>query len=257
MPSIFWLFVNTLQGILLVSWTLLCLVVALTVRLLSGSTRLPLAMAHHIWSPFVVRLAGCRLEVSGLPHLVADRRYFFAVNHQSMLDVPALYRALPMPLLFVLKEELGRIPIFGAFVRLMGMVLIKRQVRRQAVQQLVGSGLRLPSGHCLVAFPEGTRSDGDHILPFKPGVFVPAIDAQIPVVPIAMEGPARLLPKGTFRVRPGRLRMVIGEPITTDGLQRSDRRELARQAEDAVRRQWQILRAGTPDGAADPDSSTS
>ncbi len=230
-----------MQAILLVAWTLLLLMVALPARWLTGGTSFSLAMAHHAWSPAIALLAGTRLEISGLEHLESGRSYFFAANHQSILDVLVLYRAFPMPLRFVLKEELGRIPLFGTYVRLMGMVLIKRQARRQAVNKLLKGAFDLPAGHCLVAFPEGTRGDGQGVGAFKAGVFVPALEGQLPVVPIAMEGPARLLPKGTFKVRPGVVRIRIGEPISTDGMTRTDRRQLARQTEEAVREQWQEL----------------
>lgn len=236
-----WCLVNAAQVTLLAVWTLILLMVALPARWLTGGTSFSLAMAHHAWSPFIVRLAGTRLEVTGLERLESGRSYFFAVNHQSILDVLVLYRAFSMPLRFVLKEELGRIPLFGTYVRLMGMVLIKRQARRQAVHELLQSALDLPAGHCLVAFPEGTRGDGLQVGPFKSGVFVPALEGQLPVVPIAMDGPARLLPKGTFRVRPGVVRVVVGEPIPTDGMTRTDRRQIARRAEEAVRKQWQEL----------------
>lgn len=239
MTAFFWLVLNSLQILFLVLWTLLWLIIALTARWLTGSTIRPLAMAHHPWSTAIMVVAGTRLEVTGLDHLEEGRQYFLAVNHQSMLDIPVLYRALPMPLLFVLKEELGRIPLFGTFLRAMGMVMIRRQAKRQAVQELKGGGRRIAAGHSLVAFPEGTRGDGESIQAFKPGVFVPAIDAGVDVVPIALDGPARLLAKGSIRLRPGVIRMVIGEPIPTGGLERSDRRQLAQQVEDAVRRQWQ------------------
>lgn len=236
-----WCVINSVQAILLMAWTLLLLMVALPARWLTGGTSFSLAMAHHAWSPAIALLAGTRLEICGLEHLESGRSYFFAANHQSILDVLVLYRAFPMPLRFVLKEELGRIPLFGTYVRLMGMVLIKRQARRQAVNKLLQGAFDLPSGHCLVAFPEGTRGNGQSVGSFKAGVFVPALERQLPVVPIAMEGPARLLPKGTFKVRPGVVRIRVGEPISTDGMTRTDRRQLARQTEEAVREQWQEL----------------
>lgn len=243
MTAILWFFANGFQCLFVALWTLLWLLIALAARLVTGRTDLPLALAHHPWSTTVMAIAGARLVVSGRDHLIPGQQYFLAVNHQSMLDIPVLYQALTMPLLFVLKEELGKIPVFGTFVRAMGMVLIKRQARRQAVQELMDTSQRLAEGHCLVAFPEGTRGSGDAIQPFKPGVFVPAIDAQVPIIPIALDGPAHVLPRNTLRIRPGLVRLAIGPSIPTDGLERGDRRQLAQEVEDAVRRQWQELRS--------------
>ena len=238
MSTVLWSLVNPLQYLCIIFWTVLWIFIALVARLVTGSTDLSLAMARHAWAPPILRVCGSRLSISGLDRLTPGQSVFFAVNHQSMIDVPSLYAALPMPLLFVLKEELGRIPIFGTFVRAMGMVLVKRHAKRQAVQELLSSSARLPKSHCLVAFPEGTRGDGEALLPFKPGVFVPALDAQIAVVPIALDGPARQLAKGSLRLRPGKVRLAIGEPIPTQGLERADRRRLAQEVEEAVRGLW-------------------
>jgi 1-acyl-sn-glycerol-3-phosphate acyltransferase len=243
MSTLLWSLVNPLQYLCIVFWTIVWILIALVARLVTGNTDLSLAMARRAWAPPILWICGSRLSISGLERLTPGQSVFFAVNHQSMIDVPSLYAALPMPLLFVLKEELGRIPIFGTFVRAMGMVLIKRQARRQAVQELLSSSARLPESHCLVAFPEGTRGNGEDLLPFKPGVFVPAIDAQIAVVPIALDGPARQLPKGTMRLRPGKVRLAIGEPIPTRGLERADRRQLAQEVEEAVRGLWSKVQA--------------
>lgn len=245
MTAVLLFFINPLQYLFIFVWTVVWILIALLVRLVTGDTHLPLAMARRIWAPPILRLCGSRVRISGLERLRSGQSYFFAVNHQSMIDVPLLYAALPMPLLFVLKEELGKIPIFGHFVRAMGMVLIKRQAKRQAVQELLSSSARLPPTHCLVAFPEGTRSHGDVVLPFKPGVFVPALDARLPVVPIALDGPARQLRRGSLQIRPGVLRLAIGDPIATEGLQRKDRRQLAQQTEEAVRRLWQEQRSAS------------
>ncbi len=245
MTAVLWTLINPLQYLFVILWTVGWILIALLTRLITGNTHLPLAMARRAWAPPILWVCGSRVQISGLERLASGQSYFFAVNHQSMVDVPLLYAALPVPLLFVLKDELGKIPIFGTFVRAMGMVLIKRQAKRQAVQELLSSGARLPATHCLVAFPEGTRSDGEVVLPFKPGVFVPALDAQLPVVPVALEGPARQLRRGSLRLRPGRLRLSIGDPIVTQGLERSDRRQLAQETEDAVRRLWQEQRTAS------------
>ena len=86
----------------------------------------------------------------------------------------------------------------------------------------------------MLSFPEGRRSRDGRLQRFKSAGFAAAIEAGVPVVPIALEGAGRALPPGGFRVRCGTLRVLIGEPLATSGLTRADRAELARQAEAAV-----------------------
>jgi 1-acyl-sn-glycerol-3-phosphate acyltransferase len=117
----------------------------------------------------------------------------------------------------------------------MGMVFIERGDARGASRSLHAAAQLLRDGAHLCAFPEGTRGDRDGMpRPFKGGAFQAAIEAGVPVVPIAIEGSGAVLPPSGFQVRPGMIRVRIGEPIPTVGLQSRERQKLARRAHDAV-----------------------
>ena len=90
-------------------------------------------------------------------------------NHQSMIDIPTLFRAVPVPLRFMLKQELARVPLVGWYARTMGMVFIERGVTRSAPRRLREAVARVRGGATLVAFPEGTRSRDGSVGPFKGG----------------------------------------------------------------------------------------
>ena len=220
--------VNLLHGIYATLWSAFWIIAALLARLVTRGTSAPLAMARRYWAPGLLRAGGMRVEVEGLENLDPSRSYFFAVNHQSMLDVVVLYDALPLPLLFIVKEDLRRVPLLGRYMSAMGMIYIRRQDRRQSLEAMQLCAQRLAEGRSILIFPEGTRSPNGSLGPFKPGAFVPPIDAGAPVVPIAIDGTGKVLPPGGFRVRPGKICLAIGHPIATDGLERQDRRDLAR-----------------------------
>ena len=161
-------------------------------RVVTAGTRVPLAMARRCWAPGLLWVGRMSLEVEGLERIDPRTPYFFASNHQSMLDVPVLFRALPVPLLFIVKEELRRVPLLGAYMRAMGMIFIRRADRRGSLHALEQCRDRLASGHSILIFPEGTRSRDGTVGAFKPGAFLPVIDAGAPVVPVALEGPGRV-----------------------------------------------------------------
>ena len=97
--------------------------------------------------------------------------------------------------------------------------------------------LNLPEyqGASILVYPEGTRAqEGGPILPFKKGPFVMAIQAGVPIVPVAIDGSSRLLPKSSLRVTPGTVRFIMGEPIPTAGLTQDDREDLMRRVRDAI-----------------------
>lgn len=101
-------------------------------------------------------------------------------------------------------------------------------VRRQAAALL-------REGKQLCLFPEGTRSRSGALLPFKAGLLQAAIDAGVQVVPVAVDGCGKVLPvEGVFRVRPGIIRVRIGDPIPVTGPDAPDRQQLTEQAHNAV-----------------------
>lgn len=227
MPSFLWPWVNTFQAVLLVPWTTFWILAALAVRLVTRDASTALAMARRCWAPALLWGGGMDLRVDGLENVDWTRPHYIATNHQSMVDIPALFRALPVPLLFILKEELGKIPFLGWYASAMGMIFLPRGNPRKSLKNLRQCRQRIADGFSVLMFPEGTRSRDQRIGPFKPGVFLPAIDAEIPIVPVVLDGTGRILPRGGFRVRPGTIRITIGRPVATTGLRRADRRSLA------------------------------
>ncbi len=229
-----WAVANVLHAAYTVLWSALWIAAALLARVVTRDTTASLAMARRYWAPGLLRAGGMRVEVAGLDNVDLSRPHVFAANHQSLLDAVVLFEALPVPLLFIVKEDLRRVPLLGAYMSAMGMIFIRRRERRRSLEAMGLCGRRLAAGRSILIFPEGTRSKGGEIGPFKPGAFVPLIDAGAAVVPVAIAGTGAILPAGGFRVRPGRIRVAVGRPIATAGLERQDRRDLARQVRDQV-----------------------
>ncbi len=241
-----WLLVNLLQGLFTVFWTVGWISVALLLAFLTGRRELGLWLARRVWAPGLLFGAGAHLEVEGLKGLDCSRPYLLVANHQSWIDIPALFRVVPRPLRFVAKEELARVPFLGAFMRATGMVFLERRGSKRTVLGLNQAAELLREGAWLVSFPEGTRSRDGRLGPFRTGTFAAAIEAGMEVVPIALEGPGVVLPPGGFRVRPGKIRVRFGEPISAANFKSSERARLAREAETAVRNLLAGLREMAP-----------
>jgi len=234
LPGWFWWPVNAVQLLMTLLWSAGGISLALLVRLVTGSERIPLRMAAWLWSPVLMRGAGARLEVSGLEELDFSRPYLLVANHQSMIDICALFMAVPVPLRFMLKASLGRFPFLGWYTRAMGMILLPRGDSATVFAQIDRAVELLHEGHSLAAFPEGTRSRDGSVRAFKAGVFRAAIEAGVPVLPVAIEGSGRVMPPDGFGIRPGIIRLAFGRPIATEGLGLRDRRALAQRARCAV-----------------------
>ena len=230
-----WRVFNALQLLFTVTWTSVLICFALLLLVICGGRRhWPLRMASRVWAPGLLGGAGARLELEGFEAIDCSRPYIVVANHQSMIDICALFRALPLPMRFVLKQELARVPFVGAYARAMGMVFIQRQSVRAASRRLHDAAAIFRDGQSLCAFPEGTRSRDGRIGPFKGGVFKLAIETGVPILPVAIDGSGQILPAAGFRVRPGTIRLRVGQPIETAGLSASDRQALAAHCQQTV-----------------------
>lgn len=208
-------------------WTFFWTAAALLIYLFGRRYQIPLALARRVWAPGVLGILGARLKTEGVEGLDFTKSYLLVANHTSQLDIPVLFAALPIPLRFLAKEELRRIPLVGQFISAMGMIFIDRgrsEAARGSIERLAES---LQAGYCLMAFPEGTRSRDGQLREFKTGAFVAAIKSGVPVVPIYIEGAAAVLPAGTLVVRPGTVRVRVGEPLPSAHLTLKDRRSFA------------------------------
>ena len=201
----------------------------------AGNQRLGLLFARRFWSPGIHWASGARVDVRGLDKVDWTKPCVIVVNHQSMFDIASLQLGLPANLRFIAKAELMAIPFLGHYMRGVGMIPIDRGNTTESVARLEAQARRIVDDcACTIAFAEGTRSRTGAIAPFKKGAFMLALTAQVPIVPVSIEGARKVLPPDGFRVRPGVIRIDVGDPISTVGKGVADRDALMQQAHDAV-----------------------
>lgn len=190
---------------------------------------------NRSWSRTLLAASGVDVSLEGEEKLRAGGGQVLACSHQSMFDIPALMAAVPASIRFVAKAELSRVPVFAAGMRSSGHVFIDRANPRHAIAQMRGFGGRMRrEGLSVVVFPEGTRSRDGRLQRFKRAPFLLAIEADAPVLPVAVDGGAGVLPKGDVWIRPGRIRIRVGDPVPTGGLDAGDRGELAGRVHERV-----------------------
>jgi len=172
-------------------------------------------LAHwcaRLWSWLILATTGVRVDVRGRERLTAGRTYVFVSNHQSIYDIPVLFASLPYQLRIIAKQSLGRFPFLGWHLRHTGHILVdRRDPERAGVLRQASTLVR--QGLSLIVFPEGTRSADGGLAPFKGGSFLLALDAGLPVVPVAVIGSRHVMRKGRLAVAPGRVRLVVHDPI--------------------------------------------
>jgi 1-acyl-sn-glycerol-3-phosphate acyltransferase len=199
---------------------------------ISGNTD-PLYRVGKLGARMAVWLAGARLAVHGLERIPCGRAVVFMANHQSNCDPPALLAVLP-PVLVMVKKEFFRVPIIGRGMRARGFIPVDRRNREQALEAVEKGVEALKAGKSFLVYPEGTRSPDGRLQRFKKGVFVMALKAAAPIVPISISGSNKIMPKGRFVMRPGGVRITLHEPVPTEGFTVEDRQAIVDRVRQAI-----------------------
>jgi 1-acyl-sn-glycerol-3-phosphate acyltransferase len=165
------------------------------------------------WGRTLLRLVRIPVQVEGLEHLTPGQAYVFAANHRSNFDIFVLISNLPGRFLWVAKKSLFQVPIFGHALARMGSISVDRDNLQSAIQSLNRATAIVKSGVSMIIFPEGTRAASRELLPFKKGVFIMALKAGQPIVPVSINGTRFIQVRESIRVRPGPIKVVISPPI--------------------------------------------
>lgn len=224
--------VVTLVGGVLI--TIVCAIAAIVVSLASPKSG-AIERVISLWSSTWLRLAGVRLRVVGAEKVDPSRSYVVVANHESALDIMACFLAVPVPIRFLAKKELFRIPLFAQAMRAIGIVEVDRQARIAVHDQLNTQAKELiAAGRSVIIYPEGTRTRTGVMVPFKKGAFTIALSMGLPILPVAIQGSFEAWRPGTLFVRGGEITVTIEPPIETDGLERADANELRDRARAVI-----------------------
>lgn len=209
--------------LLFVPWTLFVIATGVPLSFISPDY---LHNYARFWARVSLKLAGVRLEVEGQEHLPRSGAVVFMPNHQSNIDIPALFAGLPLQFRWLAKKELFSIPLFGLAMRRTDYIPVDRTDRKAAVAGMDSAARRIAGGTSVIIFPEGTRSPDGTLLPFKKGGFMLALQARAPIIPVVLRGSFFVQPKHSWRLRPGKVSVRIHPPISTADLTPADRERL-------------------------------
>jgi 1-acyl-sn-glycerol-3-phosphate acyltransferase len=233
------------NGALVLSWLPLLAVVRLVDR----------DPAHYTTGRVFRKLGDAMTRVNPLwnVHVEGDlptdprRPYVVVSNHQSNADIPVISR-LPWEMKWVAKVELFRLPIVGWLLRLAGDIAVDRGDSESRSRVLVAARRYLRARCSVMFFPEGTRSRDGRVRSFAPGAFRLAIDAGVPVLPLAVDGTRDALPKHGWKFGSAidaRLRVL--PPVPTNGLKIDDADELRDRVRASIIAQIAAWRGTSPD----------
>ncbi len=172
----------------------------------------------RLWAKMIVGTIGVPVKIEGLEKIDTSKAHLYAVNHLSALDIPVLYANLPFQFRILAKKELFRYPFLGWHLSRSGQIPVERENARSSLRSLNRAVQSLKNNMPIVVFPEGGRSRTGQLQEFLGGAFYVAIKAEAEVIPMALIGTFDMLPMNTFHIMPHPVRLIVGEPISTAGM---------------------------------------
>jgi 1-acyl-sn-glycerol-3-phosphate acyltransferase len=192
--------------------------------------------SERFWAWTLIKLGGIKLEIDGAELLPKNETVVYMANHQSDLDWPVIFMAIPGQYLFLAKKELFEKPVFGTYMRIQKYIPIDRDriIKSFKTYETVVDLIR--SGNSIVIYPEGTRSYNEELQKFKSFSFAFLQDAQVRVVPVAIDGTIKIQRRGSRLITPGTVKVTIMPPVSFDDIYSLETREFCSIASDRVRR---------------------
>jgi 1-acyl-sn-glycerol-3-phosphate acyltransferase len=168
-----------------------------------------------LWAHLMVFVSGVRIDIRNKEKIDKSKSYVIISNHQSLFDILALVTTLGIQFRWIIKIELLKIPLFGYALYASRNIFIDRSNRQKAIESINKGVDRLPNGVSVMFFGEGTRSPDGEVKAFKKGGFNIAIARGLPILPVTVNGSRKVLPKKSMVFRPGKIEVVVGDPIET------------------------------------------
>lgn len=187
-----------------------------------------------IWARFMLKVAWVKTHVAGREKIQKNHSYIIISNHQSLFDIPALVTQLGLQFRWIIKKELLKIPLFGYALYASKNIFIDRSDLERTILSIRKGIKRLPDGVGIMFFAEGTRSADGTLQKFKKGGFVTALETGFPILPVAVSGGSKILPKKSLVFTPGSIRVSVSDPIDPANYSHENIEDLMKKTRNAI-----------------------
>ncbi len=182
---------------------------------------------------FLLFSTGSKLHMEGRENIPVGRPYCYIVNHQAYADTLVMMAATPEAVGFIAKADLKQIPVIRTWMMVLGCYFLKRDSLKDGMKAILYGADRVKKGYPMVIFPEGRRSKGPEMLPFRKGGVKLATKAKAMAVPVSIHGAYRILEK-KGRPNPTWIGVKFHPPVDTVNLKGPEEDALADRLRDTI-----------------------
>ncbi|MBU8911910.1 MAG: 1-acyl-sn-glycerol-3-phosphate acyltransferase [Desulfobacterales bacterium] len=170
-----------------------------------------------VWSRLCCAIAPLKVIIKGKKNYDGNTSYVVVSNHQSMADIPVIHGHLGLKIKWIMKKELGKIPVFGSACHHLGCIYVDRKNHKAAMKSIRKAQEELSENASVLFFAEGTRSRDGKVMPFKKGAFKFACETNLPILPVTIKNSFDVLPSDSLDLTPGIIEIIVHRPIHLSG----------------------------------------
>jgi 1-acyl-sn-glycerol-3-phosphate acyltransferase len=197
-----------------------------------------------IWSKCVCFITLCPVKIIGKEKLNKNQSYVFVSNHQGAYDVFLIYGYLGQPIKWVMKQSLRKIPFVGKACETAGFIFVDNSSPQAAAKTIHKAEQSLKMGASVILFPEGSRSKTGKINVFKKGAYQMAIDLNLPIVPVTINGSFEVMPIHSYFINPHKMELIIHDPIPVKPSESGTLREKALVIRSLIDESKKVIESG-------------
>ena len=165
------------------------------------------------WGKLVCWITLVKVTVKGQENIDAKKPYVFVANHQSAYDIFAVYGYLGHNFRWLMKKSLEKIPFLGWGCKRAGHVFVDNSTPAAVRETMATARKQLQKDMSITVFPEGSRSWNGKMIPFKKGAYLLAVQFNLPIVPVTIDGAFDVMPRFEKLPKWGHIKITIHKPI--------------------------------------------
>lgn len=200
-------------------------------RAMVASSQKIVVGAFHI----VLFLSGVKRTVIGRENVPRNEAVLYISNHRSYFDIPVAYTSIPTLTGFMAKKEIARIPFLRTWMRFLQCLFLDREDIKQGLKTVLKGIEQIKAGYSVFISPEGTRSQGKEMLPFKEGSFKMAEKTGCAIIPVAISNTDEAFEKHVPRIRSAHVVIEFGKPIYPKDLSKEQQKFIGTYVQGIIR----------------------
>jgi 1-acyl-sn-glycerol-3-phosphate acyltransferase len=200
-------------------------------RAMVASSQKIVVLAFHV----ILFISGVKRTVIGQNNIPKDEAVLYIANHRSYFDIPVAYVSLPTLTGFMAKKEIGKIPFLSTWMRLIQCLFLDREDIKQGLKTVLKGIEQIKSGYSVFISPEGTRSQGKEMLPFKEGSFKMAEKTGCAIIPVAISNTDEAFENHSPWIHSAHVVIEFGEPIYPKDLSKEQLKFLGSYVQGIIR----------------------